>query len=189
MDRKTFVRTCACGLFAGAAGFVPASTLSAGEAKKPRDWRIGFVQRRYGKLMEILSQRMGEEAFEDVLHELGTRCSATDDASTKKYRGDLDGFSEYIRKGVSGDTVIYDAEKRLLTMASPERAACFCPLYGVDAPELSCNCSLGWQQHTWETFFQRKVTVNLKESVIRGGKRCVFEIQVSDVPVDGEQAL
>ena len=39
------------------------------------------------------------------------------------------------------------------------------------------------------TVFQRKVTVNLKESVIRGGKRCVFEIQVSDVPVDGEQAL
>jgi hypothetical protein len=42
------------------------------------------------------------------------------------------------------------------------------------------NCSLGWQQHTWETLLQKKVSVDLKESVLRGGKRCVFEIHVSE---------
>jgi hypothetical protein len=86
---------------------------------------------------------------------------------------------------VSGDTVTYDREKRILTMASDERAACFCPFYGAGGPGVACNCSLGWQQHTWETFFQKKVTVELKESVLRGGKRCVFEIHVSDVPAAG----
>ena len=69
-------------------------------------------------------------------------------------------------------------------MVSPERTECFCPLNGANAAEQACNCSLGWQQHTWETFFQKKVRVDLKESVLRGGKRCVFEIHVSDVAVD-----
>jgi hypothetical protein len=74
-------------------------------------------------------------------------------------------------------------------MASEERTTCFCPFYGANGPGIACNCSLGWQQHTWETFFRKKVTVDLKESVLRGGKRCVFEIHVSDVPVDGAPAV
>jgi hypothetical protein len=36
------------------------------------------------------------------------------------------------------------------------------------------------QWHTWETLLQKKVSVDLKESVLRGGKRCVFEIHVSE---------
>jgi hypothetical protein len=187
MNRKTFIRSCACGLCAGAAGLVPAASLSSGDAKKPEDWRIRFVQRRYPKLLEILSRRMGDNTLKDVLRELGTCCSSFDDGSTKKYRGDLDGFVRYIQGGVSGDKVTYDRQKGVLTMISPERTACFCPFHGANAPELACSCSLGWQQHTWETFFQKKVTVNLKESVLRGGKRCVFEIQVSDVPAAEEQ--
>jgi hypothetical protein len=188
MNRKTFIRGCACGLYAGAAGLIPAASLLAGDAKKTEDWRIRFVQRRYPKLLEILSRRIGADTLKDVLRELGTCCASFDDASTKKYRGDLGGFAKYIQEGVSGDTVSYDREKGVLTMTSPERTACFCPFYGANGPELACNCSLGWQQHTWETFFQKKVTVNLKESVLRGGKRCVFEIHVSDLSADESPA-
>jgi hypothetical protein len=189
MDRKTFIRGCACGLYAGAASLIPAASLSSADTKKTEDWRIRFVQRRYPKLLEILSRRMGADTLNGVLHELGTCCASFDDKSTKKYRGDLDGFVRYIQGGVSGDTVAYDRQKGVLTMTSPERTTCFCPFYGANSPELACNCSLGWQQHTWETFFQKKVTVNLKESVIRGGKRCVFEIQVSDEPVRDAPAV
>lgn len=167
---------------------IPAASLSAADAKNTEDWRRRFVQRRYGKLLEILSRRMGQDTLKETLHELGSSCSSLGDESTKKYRGDLDGFAKSIKQGISGDTVTYDREKGILTMASDERTACFCPFYGANAPELACNCSLGWQQHTWETFFQKKVTVDLKESVLRGGKRCVFEIHVSDVPVDGAPA-
>ena len=65
-------------------------------------------------------------------------------------------------------------------MSSPERTDCFCPLISVaqNTPPVACQCSLGWQQHTWETLLQKKVRVELKESVLRGGKRCVFEIRV-----------
>ena len=65
-------------------------------------------------------------------------------------------------------------------MASEERTDCFCPLNSRfnHTPTVACNCSLGWQKHTWETLLQKKVKVELKESVLRGGKRCVFEIHI-----------
>ncbi len=182
MNRKTFIRSCACGLYAGAASLIPAASLSAGDEKKAEDWRTQFVHRRYSKLLAILSRRMGEDALKDVLRELGACCASFDDESTRKYRGDLDGFARYLQGDVSGGLVTYDRRKNVLTMAGAERTDCFCPFLGADAPGLACNCSLGWQKHTWETFFQKKVTVTLKESVLRGGKRCVCEIQVSDVP-------
>ncbi len=188
MNRKTFLQGCACGLSAGAAGLVPAASLSATDVKKTEDWRLPFVQRRYAGLLDILSKRMGENTLKETLHELGATCAGMSDESTVKYRGDLDGFAKSIKESISGDTVTFDREKGILTMASEERTACFCPFLGANAPELACNCSLGWQQHTWETFFQKKVTVDVKEAVLRGGKRCVFEIRVSDVPVDGPPA-
>jgi hypothetical protein len=53
-------------------------------------------------------------------------------------------------------------------------------LISVEAgtPPVVCNCSLGWHKGTWETVTGRKVRVSLKESVLRGGKRCVFEVQL-----------
>jgi hypothetical protein len=65
-------------------------------------------------------------------------------------------------------------------MASDERTDYFCPLNSREhhTPQVVCNCSLGWQKHTWETLLQKKVKVELKESVLRDGKRCVFEIHV-----------
>jgi predicted ArsR family transcriptional regulator len=65
-------------------------------------------------------------------------------------------------------------------VTSPERSDCFCPLISVAAktPEVVCNCSLGWHSKTWETVTGKKVEVQLKESVLRGGKRCVFEVRV-----------
>ena len=94
---------------------------------------------------------------------------------------DFDGFCKSITQGVSGDTVTYDRDKGIITMISPERTDCFCPLNGANTPKVVCNCSLGWQQHTWEKMLQKRVKVELKESVLQGGKRCIFEIHVSNV--------
>ena len=140
MNRKTFLQSCACGLSAGAANLVPATSLSAADAKKTEDWRLPFVQRRYAKLLDILSRRMGENTLKETLHELGSSCSGMGDESTKKYRGDLDGLAKSIKQGISGDTVTYDRGKGILTMASEERTSCFCPLLSANAPGLACNC-------------------------------------------------
>jgi predicted ArsR family transcriptional regulator len=77
--------------------------------------------------------------------------------------------------------VTYDREKGVITVVGPERGDCFCPLIDCKyTPKSACNCSLGWQQHVYETVLGKKVQVELKESVLRGGKRCVFVVRVSN---------
>jgi hypothetical protein len=186
MDRKEFLSTCAAGLCACAAGsLIPASRLSAGEAANPDDWRLRFVKERYARMLLILSDRMDKENLNQTLHDVGAYCASLWDRTVVQHRGDFDGFRKLIKQGSSGDDVTWDREKGVITMTSPERSDCFCPLNSrhQNTPPVVCNCSFGWQQHTWETFLQRKVRVELRESVLRGGKRCIFEIHVSDAPL------
>ena len=181
MDRKEFFTACAAGLCACAApGLLPASSLSAAETPAPEDWRLRFVKERYAKMLQILSDRMAKEDLDETLHDVGTFCSSLGDQHLVKYRGDFDGYCKLIKQGVSGDDVTWDREKNVITMTSPERADCFCPLNSrhKSTPAVVCNCSLGWQQHTWETLLQKQVRVELTEAVLRGGKRCVFKIHI-----------
>ncbi len=53
----------------------------------------------------------------------------------------------------------------------------------MNRKEFLCNCSLGWQQYTCEMLLGKKVQVELKDSVVRGGRRCVFHIRVLDPAV------
>lgn len=180
MDRKAFLSTCTAGLCACAAGSsIQASSVSAAQAA-PEDWRLRFVKERYARLLQILPDRMDEKELDRTLHDVGTFCSSRWDQFIVQHRNDFEGFCKAIQQSASGDEVTWDREKGIITMVSPERSDCFCPLNGrqQNTPPVVCNCSLGWQQHTWETLLQKKVRVELKESVLRGGKRCVFEIHV-----------
>jgi hypothetical protein len=185
MNRKQFLKTCACGLCSCAAvGLIAPESAPGADAKAPEDWRLRFVKERYAKLLEILSGRMDEKTLNETLFALGTYCSGRGDETLKKFRSDLEGYRKLVKQGVSGDNITYDWEKGVITMASDERTDCFCPLISRfnHTPKAACNCSLGWQQHTWETLLQKKVKVELTESVLRGGKRCVFEIRVLNQP-------
>jgi hypothetical protein len=181
MNRKEFLRDCACGLCTCAAiGLIGPASASGAEAKVPDDWRLPFVKQRYAKLLEILSSRMDEKTLNETLFELGGFCSGLYDDTHKKFRGDLEGFRKAVKQSASADNITCDWEKGVITMASDERADCFCPLNSrlSHTPKVVCHCSLGWQQHTWETVLQKKVHVELKASVLRGDKRCVFEIRI-----------
>jgi hypothetical protein len=183
MDRKEFLKSCACGLCAcAAASLIPSAELCAAEPAKPNDWRLPFVQKRYAKLLELLSGRMDEKAINELLLDLGADCSSSDDKNMKKFRGDPEGYRKAAKKSSPGDDIIYDWENGVITMAGGERSECSCPLVSIHAhtPKVVCNCTLGWQQHTWENILQKKVKVELKESVMRGDKRCVCKIYVGE---------
>ena len=178
MNRKEFLKSCACGLCAcGAAALMAPAESFAAETAPAEDWRLGFVQRRYAKLIEILSGRLEKKALNEVLFDLGTFCSSGN--KQPKFRGDFDGFCKHFKEKFHED-ISYDREKGIITMTSSERTDCFCPLHSrlAHTPDAVCNCSLGWQQQTWETVLQKKVRVELIESVLRGGKRCIFKIHV-----------
>jgi hypothetical protein len=170
MNRKTFLKNCACAVCAcAAAGTIVPDAASGAETKAPDDWRLRFVKQRYAKLLGILSSRLDEKTLNETLFELGAYCSGLSDETKKKFRGDLEGYRKAVKQSVSGDNITYDWDKGLITMASDERTDCFCPLNSraQQTPKVVCNCSLGWQKHTWETLLQKKVKVELKESVLR----------------------
>jgi hypothetical protein len=180
MNRSEFLRDCSGGLCA----CIVAPAASAGgsvasEATTPEDWRLRFVRQRYGKLIGILSGEMDQKALDRTLHELGAYCSSTD-PRLMRYQGDLEGYCKHLKETASGDEVAVDRERNIITVTSPPRADCFCPWISVEnrTPAVACNCSLGWHQATWETVTGKKVEVELKESVLRGGTRCVFEVRV-----------
>jgi len=180
MNRKEFLKDCALGLCAcTAAGLLTPASTTAAETKPVEDWRLGYAKRCYARLLEILSVRMDEKTLNDTLRDLGGFCSSTD-WKLESYRGNFDGYMERLKQSSSGDTATYDRETGVITVTSPERTDCFCPLNCSQTPKVVCNCSLGWQRQTWETVLQKSVTVELKESVLRGGKRCVFQIQIQD---------
>ena len=181
MNRKQFLKNCALGLCTcAAAGLPEPAGLSAAEPTKSEDWRLPFVKQRYARLLEILAARVDEKTLNEILVDLGAYCSALGDDWRAKFRGDLEGFRRAVKQSAAGDNITYDRATGMITMASDERTDCFCPLISRSnqTPKVACNCSLGWQKHTWETLLQKKVRVELKESVLRGGKRCVFEIRI-----------
>ncbi len=178
MNRKEFLKSCACGLCTCAAAslFSPAA-LPAAEAATPQDWRLQFINKQYTKLLELLSDRIDKKVFNEILVELGRNCSNSI-PWLKQYRNDPDGYFKELKKWTNEDAT-YDREKGIITITSAEQTTCGCPLIGQGRPPaIVCNCSLGNQQQTFETVLGKKVRVEIKESVLRGGKHCTFEIHV-----------
>jgi len=187
MNRKEFLKNCVGGVCTCALVGPLTSAALAAEAPAPtkpaEDWRLHFVKQRYARLLEILSRRMDEKTLHETLTELGAFCSGLGNETLAKFRGNPDGYRQMVKQSLSGDNITYDWEQGVITMSSDERTDCFCPLISrlAHTPTVACNCSLGWQKHTWETLLQKPVTVELKESVLRGGKRCTFVIRFAAV--------
>jgi predicted ArsR family transcriptional regulator len=141
------------------------------------DWRIGFSKTRYADLMEILQSKLSENKFNAIIQALGRKCSGHI-GFIKEYQGNLNGYLIELKRRWNEDATV-DEEKGIITVASQERTECVCPL--IDTAAVSdevCNCSLGWQKQTFVTVLVKSVDVKIRESIIRGGKRCIFEIKI-----------
>jgi len=182
MNRKEFLKNCACGLCSCAAiGLIAPASTPGEETKQPEDWRFQFIKQRYAKLLEIMLARLDEKTVNEILEQLGRYC-ASELPLIREHKGDIDGFILDWKKKAN-ETVTYDREKGVINVVGPERDDCFCPLIDCRyTPKIACNCGLGWHAYTYETLLGKKVKVECKESPLRGGKRCVFETHVDDKP-------
>ena len=180
MNRIDFLKTCAGCLCACAMVGAPAAAVAetaATETPKPEDWRFQFIKRRYAKLLEDLRGRVGDKGLDDILRQQGRYCGSTTEMITK-HRGDVDGYIKAVTTEWK-QQITYDREHGVITAAGPEVKECFCPLIdGHYTPKSACNCSLGWNQYAWETVLGKPVDAELKESVLYGGKRCVFVMRI-----------
>jgi hypothetical protein len=173
VDRKEFLRGCAGGLCICAATCLPLPGEAADTAKE--DWRVPYVRQRYAKLLDMLSQRMNGDELVGLMHDLGSFCSETGFAAkVAKFRGDTDGFMKFFGQG--NVTAVRSETGFFVTYSPP--GDCGCPLNSraSKTPGVTCECSVGWNRHIWGIVLEREPKVVLKDSMVRGGKHCVFEI-------------
>jgi hypothetical protein len=191
MNRKDFLKQtcgiglCACtvaSLFASATTPTSATPEAASKpATSPEDRRLDFARQRYAKLLTVLSARVDESTLHGVLEDVGRFC-ASNVGPVKAHAGDPDGFLALMKDSWKAD-VNYDRERGVVSLAFPSTGKCPCALVGTGTtPAVQCQCSLGWQKQAFETVFGRPVKAELKESLLRGGSRCAFEIRVESKP-------
>ncbi|MFH1513144.1 MAG: hypothetical protein ABIG45_07290 [Bacillota bacterium] len=141
-------------------------------------WWLEFSQKQTAQLWELLREYLDEEAQSAILNRLGRNC-ARSLGWARQFVGDPEGFFRHMHDSC-GEVITFDREANVITVTTPERD-CVCML--VNSGNISpvyCNCSMGWQQYTYETILNKKVSVTVEKAVIRGDRKCVFHIAVLD---------
>jgi len=185
MNRKEFVTDCAAAICLFCAG--KTSTAKADEAasvacnsKELEDTanRADAARLRFSKLIEILNSHLPESECKQILHVLGGRCADTYRADLiDRYKGNIQGFLEEGRQHWMAEAV-YDETKGTIRIVD-KGPSCSCPMVQVGmTPGSFCNCTLGWQEQTYAEILGKPVKAELEESILRGGKRCVYRITV-----------
>jgi predicted hydrocarbon binding protein len=139
-------------------------------------WWTSHTQKQMAKLWRLLETRLDEQTRVALLEELGRNCAASL-GWAKQYKGNPEGFFKSLNDRL-GEKAEYEKDKGTIRITTPERD-CVCRMANSKiTPPIFCACSLGWQKYTYETILDKKVEVELLESVLRGSKRCVFQIRV-----------
>lgn len=182
MERRDFFKkTCSYGI-CGCVGmslvpFISAYSDTDENKTEETDWRIGFMQERFAKLVDILDNTLADNLRDELLEKLGRACSKAGEEHFIKFKGDINGFVKSISEW--NEKVEYNEEAKEIKVMGKKTGKCFCPF--VDESKMTtdfCNCSLGWQKGTFEAILGQKVDVTIDSSVLRGGDSCDFTIKV-----------
>lgn len=188
INRKDFVKNCvaavcATGLcsqvktFGAQASDEKPQSCDSKEFVNIRD-KADAAHLRFSKLIEILETRLPEDERKQALHALGAKCADTYKATLiNRYIGNIKGFLEEGRRNWMAEAD-YDEVNGTIRIVD-KGPGCSCPMTkeGVTPPSF-CDCTLGWQVEVYSTILERPVTAELEESILRGGKKCIFQIKV-----------
>ncbi len=187
MDRRDLLKqTCGMGLCACAMSGIMTQAAQAGEAgqtspdtdRRLRELRgqLDHGRKRFAKLCALLESRLDEKTRLEIFEQLGRDCASTG-GDAKKFKGNPDGFCRQMKE-MLGEGFAFDKEKGIITITGPEKD-CACSLVNSKiTPACFCQCTIGWQKETCEAVFGKKVEVEIKESVLRGSKRCACQVRI-----------
>jgi hypothetical protein len=185
--RKDFLITCA---FAACAGVCcPAATPevkaseNGDEACDPKELsdtqnRADDARLRFSWLVEIIESRLAEQDRKMMLHSLGAKCAETYRAALlDRFKGNINGFLEEGCRNWMAEAEYDEAQGTIRIVDKGPHCSCPMVKEGVTPPSF-CDCTLGWQEAAYSTILGRPVRAELEESILRGGKRCVYRISV-----------
>jgi hypothetical protein len=178
VTRTEFLKCCAAGV-CGCGALVSAARAQA----ETTTLNIEQLQRqleasrvRYAKLISILEKNLDGATLRHIFDTLGRECARQFRSRTfDRYKGDLRGFLKSV-EGPDGWAVKteYD-EKGGIIRVFDRGPHCSCPLVKEGLTSgAQCDCTLGWQRETYSAILGQPVDAAVEESILRGGKRCVF---------------
>jgi hypothetical protein len=193
MERRDFLKSacavglCSCTVAGLLAGEDPKPATPATNATPaPEDWRIAFGKQRYSKLVSTVAAKVDENTFGGIMEEVGRFCAGSGFAG--KFVGDLDGYLAECHKRW-GSQNEYDRERGVVQVSFETGGDCACPLMGKGlVPTAACRCSVGALRQSFTTVTKRAVECELKESALRSGTRCAFEIRIPATAPAGESS-
>jgi predicted hydrocarbon binding protein len=153
-------------------------TASLDDQKKDEDWRIGFMQKRFAKLWDVIDSKVDKEKKSEIIEGLGRECAKEYQSFYLKYKNDIEGFLTAM-KSQSLESGEYIKEENTIKLIGKKTGVCGCPF--VDKSLISkdfCKCSIGYQKEAYEIILGRPIESKITESVLYGDERCSFEIKV-----------
>jgi predicted ArsR family transcriptional regulator len=155
----------------------PPRDCNAKEFSEVRE-RADAARLRFSKLIEIIEARLPEDELKRMLRSLGARCADTYRAALlDRYKGDLEGFLAEGRRNWMAEAT-YDKAGGMIRVVD-KGPTCSCQMVEVGrTPPSFCDCTLGWQEEAYSEILGCRVKAELEESILRGGKRCVYRIKV-----------
>ncbi len=180
MKRKDFLGSaCKIGLCSCVGlPMISSDLFAADDEKKKDDWRIGFMQKRFSKLIDAIQSNSSPEQTEKMIEALGKACGEDSKTWYANNIGNIEGMLDQLKKTWI-ETVEYDKEKGVIKLYGKKTGKCGCPF--VDGSKISkefCNCSIGYQKEVWSNISGKNVDASIIESVLYGAERCSFMIKI-----------
>lgn len=188
INRKEFMKGCTVALCASSicraahAAQSGSSDQPVGSCDKDQfnavQGKLDSGQLRFAKFVESMDKKFDEPQRKELFNGFGRQCAATYRAELlDRFKGNIRGFLEAGLKGWMAEAT-YDEAAGTIRIVDKSKH-CTCPLVkeGTTPPSF-CDCTVGWQEEAYSTILGRPVHAELEESILRGGKRCVFRMTV-----------
>jgi predicted ArsR family transcriptional regulator len=183
MERKDFLKSactvgiCSCTGIAALSGsnlFGNSKRTYASES----DWQPGFMRKRFAKLIGNLDSTVDKQQKEKILQGLGKACAEESKEEYNKFKGNIAGFLDEIKK-IWADSTEYNKEAGYLRVVGKKQKSCFCPFVDCSiTPKDFCNCTVGYNKEVYGVIIEQPVNVEIEESILRGGERCTMLITI-----------
>lgn len=202
MNRKEFFKTAgkigvgAC-LCCGAVGGLGTALAELRAQTQPGDKtaeravkRLEFADSWVKRFFDAVDQTLDEETRKKLMMLNGKTCYRDWIRETKQEIRPVE-FEAWAKRAaahnhpevlkVEGNIIHYQYAGSAETGGAVADGICLCPMAESKPAGLSstyCHCSVGYVKESFELQFNRKVDVELLDSVLKGGKRCKFKITV-----------
>jgi predicted hydrocarbon binding protein len=186
INRQQFLKRAGV-CFCGCAALLNSATLLPQEIKEtPADKKMQFAHKWVKRFFDIFDKELDEPTRQRIMEENGRQCYIQ--GIDRQYAPvSMEKFVGIVQKGIGKENcwmegnIVYFNYAASPGSVQNEKTSCLCPLVENGPSDLSgtyCHCSVGYVHQMFSSSTNKKVEVELLESLRRGGQRCRFKITV-----------